>query len=172
MTDARQDDEFGSANATRELASQDRFVLHLVGVSDNDPLSVRAARMRIFSRFMQELDSGGAHYSANISDVDLSDPDDVRATVTDPHGAVLVHLGSSNFLEHFQVYVTHVQEWRTQFPKLESVDLRYDHQVIVNPDSARETAKPSPGQPKSEAAPENKQATDHKKTASKAKKHT
>jgi AraC-like DNA-binding protein len=36
MTDARQDDEFGSANATRELASQHRFVLHSVGVSDND----------------------------------------------------------------------------------------------------------------------------------------
>jgi hypothetical protein len=36
MTDARQDDEFGSASATRELASQPRFVLHLVDVSDND----------------------------------------------------------------------------------------------------------------------------------------
>jgi len=36
MTDARQDDEFGSANATRELASQPRFVLHLVDVSDNN----------------------------------------------------------------------------------------------------------------------------------------
>ena len=143
----------------------------IVGVSDNDPLSVRAARMKIFTRFMHELDSSGAHYSANISDVDLSDPDDVRATVTDPHGAVLVHLGSSNFLEHFQVYVTHVQEWRTQFPKLESVDLRYDHQVIVNPDSARETAKPNPVQSKSEAAPESKQATEHKKPASKAKAH-
>ena len=40
-----------------------------------------------------------------------------------------------NFLEHFKVYVAHVQEWRTQFQKLESVDLRYEHQVIVNPDS-------------------------------------
>src|ERR1700679_3001579 len=81
----------------------------IVGISDTDPLSVRAARMKIYTRFMQELDSSGAHYSSSISDVDLSDPDDVRATVTDPHGAVLVHLGSSNFLEHFQVYVTHVQ---------------------------------------------------------------
>jgi cell division protein FtsQ len=144
----------------------------IVGVSDNDPLSMRAARMRIYARFMQELDSSGAHYSANISDVDLSDPDDVRATVTDPRGAVLVHLGASNFLQHFQVYVTHVQEWRTQFPKLESVDLRYDHQVIVNPDSARETAKPKPAAPKSETAQAAKQAADHKKTASKAKKHT
>jgi hypothetical protein len=28
-----------------------------------------------------------------------------------------------------------VQEWRTQFQKLQSVDLRYEHQVIVNPDA-------------------------------------
>jgi len=144
----------------------------IVGVSDNDPLSVRAARMKIFTRFMQELDAGGARYSADISDVDLSDPDDVRATVTDPHGAVLVHLGSSNFLEHFQVYVTHVQEWRAQFQKLDSVDLRYDHQVIVNPDSARETAKPNAVHATSANAPDAKTATEHKKTPGKAKKHT
>jgi cell division protein FtsQ len=144
----------------------------IVGVSDADPLSLRAARMKIFTRFMHELDSGGARYSANISDVDLSDPDDVRATVTDPHGAVLVHLGSSNFLEHFQVYVTHVQEWRTQFPKLESVDLRYDHQVIVNPDSVKEPAKATPAQSRSEGVSDSNPATQHKKPASKAKKHT
>ena len=141
----------------------------IIGVSENDPLSVRAARMKIFSRFMRELDSGGAHYSADISDVDLSDPDDVRATVTDPHGAVLVHLGSSNFLEHFQVYVTHVQEWRSQFQKLQSVDLRYDHQVIVNPDSAGERSKPAV-QAKNESASAAKPAP--KKTLGKAKKHT
>ena len=28
----------------------------------------------------------------------------------------------------------HAQEWRQQFQKLESVNLRYDNQVIVNPD--------------------------------------
>jgi len=108
----------------------------IVGMSDTDPLSTRAARMKIYSRFMKDLDSDGGHYSANISDIDLSDPDDVKATVTDPQGAVLVHLGSSNFLERFRTYVTHVQEWRSQFPNLQSVSLRYDHQVIVNPDLA------------------------------------
>jgi cell division protein FtsQ len=142
----------------------------IIGISDNDPLSVRAARMKIYTRFMQELDSSGAHYSADISDVDLSDPDDVRATVTDPHGAVLVHLGSANFLEHFQVYVAHVQEWRTQFQKLESVDLRYDHQVIVNPDSAGETAKPSAVRASNESGANAKSAV-HKKTPGKVKKH-
>src|SRR5208337_3565927 len=106
----------------------------IVGMTDADPLSTRAARMKIYMQLMKELDASGAHYSRDLSDVDLSDPDDVKATVTDPHGAVLVHLGSSNFLERFKTYVAHVQEWRTQFQKLHSVDLRYEHQVIVNPD--------------------------------------
>ena len=113
----------------------------IVGISDSDPLSVRAARMKIYTQFIKELDSGGAHYSANVSDVDLSDPDDLKATVTDPKGAVLVHLGTSNFLDHFKTYVAHVEEWRAQFPHLESVDLRYANQVIVNPDSAAAQAK-------------------------------
>jgi cell division protein FtsQ len=154
-------------------ANQGRYSFPvIIGVSDNDPLSVRAARMKIYTRFMQELDASGAHYSADISDVDLSDPDDVRATVTDPHGAVLVHLGSSNFLEHFQVYVAHVQEWRTQFQKLNSVDLRYDHQVIVNPDSPRETPKANAMHAANALDSNAKPAADHKKTTSKAKKHT
>ena len=34
----------------------------------------------------------------------------------------------------FKIYVAHLREWRQQFQRLESVDLRYDHQIIVNPD--------------------------------------
>ncbi len=113
----------------------------VVGMPDTEPVSTRAARMKIYVQLMKELDAGGAHYSRDLSDVDLSDPDDVKATVTDANGAVLVHLGSSNFLERFKIYVTHVQEWRAQFQRLESVDLRFDHQVIVNPDSAGGNAK-------------------------------
>jgi cell division protein FtsQ len=100
--------------------------------------------MAIYQRLMHELDSGGTQYSRDLSDVDLSDPDDVKATVSDPQGAVLVHLGNSNFLERFRVYVSHVQEWRTQFQPLKSVDLRYQHQVIVNPDEMRESAQVRP----------------------------
>ncbi len=142
----------------------------IVGMSENDPLSTRVARMKLYQRLMKELDSSGAHYSADLSDVDLSDPDDVKATVTDPHGAVLVHLGSSNFLEHFKVYVAHVQEWRTQFHHLESVNLRYDHQVIVNPDSAATApteANAKPSATAEAAAPTN----EPKKASGKTKKH-
>jgi cell division protein FtsQ len=126
----------------------------IVGMSDTEPLSTRAARMKIYAQLMKELDSSGAHYSRDLSDIDLSDPDDVKATVTDPHGAVLVHLGSSNFLERFNIYVAHVQEWRAQFQKLQSVDLRYEHQVIVNPDMATAASNQSSAaaEPKPDAA--------------------
>jgi cell division protein FtsQ len=69
-----------------------------------------------------------------LSEVDLSDPEDVKVLTNDPDGEVMVHLGSSNYLDRFKIYVAHLREWRQQFPKLESVDLRYDRQIIVNPD--------------------------------------
>lgn len=146
----------------------------VVGISDSDPLSTRAARMKIYSQFTKELDSSGGHYSADISDVDLSDPFDIRATVTDPQGAVLVHLGPANFLEHFKVYVAHVQEWRSQFKKLESVDLRYDHQVIVNPDSPGvEVPQSAANAPASAVTATPQPSAQPKKAApNKTKKHT
>jgi len=113
----------------------------IVGMADSEPPSTHAARMKIYAELIKELDSTGAHYSQSLSEVDLSDPDDVRATVSDPKGAVLVHLGSSNFLERFQVYVAHVQEWRSQYSPLESIDLRYEGQVIVNPESSARQQK-------------------------------
>jgi cell division protein FtsQ len=106
----------------------------VLGMNPGEPLSMRAARMRIYNQLIRELDSGGARYSADLSEVDLSDADDVEVVANDSRGAVLIHLGSGNYLERYRVYVTHVQQWRQQFDKLEAVDLRYDRQIVVNPD--------------------------------------
>ena len=106
----------------------------ILGMNPGEPLSTRAARMRIYKEVVSQLDSGGARYSQDLSEVDLSDPDDVKVLANNPQGEVLVHLGSSNYLDRYKVYVSHVQEWRQQFDKVESVDLRYDRQIIVNPD--------------------------------------
>jgi cell division protein FtsQ len=116
----------------------------IVGTSDAEPLSTRASRMKVFSQLMADLDFGGANYSKDVNEVDLTDPEDVKITVPDPAGAVLIHLGSANFLERYKIYVSHAQEWRQHFQKLESVDLRYERQVIVNPDSRGERAQSVP----------------------------
>jgi cell division protein FtsQ len=106
----------------------------IVGMNPGEPLSTRAPRMRAYNELVQELDSGGARYSQDLSEVDLSDLENLKVRVNDPAGDVLVELGSSDFLKRYKTYVSHVQDWRQQFQKLESVNLRYDNQVIVNPD--------------------------------------
>ncbi len=106
----------------------------IVGMNSGEPPSTRSARMKIYNDVVSQLDAGGARYSQELSEIDLSDPDDVKVTANNRAGEVLVHLGSSHYLERYKIYVTHVQEWQQQFDKLESVDLRYDRQIIVNPD--------------------------------------
>src|SRR5262245_57862655 len=106
----------------------------ILGMNPGEPLSTRAARMKIYNELIRQLDSEGAHYSQDLSEVDITDQEDVKVLANDAAGAVLVHLGSSDFLSRYKIYVTHLRAWRQQFDKLESVDLRYEHQIIVNPD--------------------------------------
>jgi cell division protein FtsQ len=115
----------------------------IVGTNPGEPPSTRLARMKIYADVIGQLDSGGGHYSQELSEVDLSDPDDVKVLADNSEGEVLIHLGSSDYLDRYKIYVGHIREWRQQFDKLESVDLRYDRQIIVNPDLGG-PAKPAP----------------------------
>jgi hypothetical protein len=107
----------------------------IIGVRENDPLSTRAAKMKIYEKLISDLDSTGEKNSQDLNEVDLGDPEDVKVSVADNEKSILIHLGDSNFLDRFKIFKTHVQEWRQQYANLDSVDLRYDRQVVLNPDS-------------------------------------
>ena len=142
---------------------RDNYAFSVIrGMAESDPLSTRAPRMRTFARLVRELDrdqggtgpraegesgsvdggaSGGVssspgkvQYSRNLEEVDLSDPEDVKITVKGPSGPILLHLGNENFLPRFMIYLSNVQKWEHDRGRLESVDLRYGRQVILNPD--------------------------------------
>jgi cell division protein FtsQ len=107
----------------------------VTGISADEPLSTRAARMKIFERFTSELDAGGGKISEGLSEVDLSSPEDVKAMIPDDSTGsskeLLVHFGESDFLERYNKYKSHLAEWRIQYPNLMSVDLRYDRQAVL-----------------------------------------
>ena len=84
----------------------------ILGMNPGEPLSTRAPRMKAYNQLVRDLDSSGARYSQDLSEIDLSDLEDVKVRVNDPAGDVLVHLGSSNYLPRYKIYVTHVQAWR------------------------------------------------------------
>ncbi|HEU4413143.1 MAG TPA: FtsQ-type POTRA domain-containing protein [Candidatus Angelobacter sp.] len=112
------------------------------GINETEPLSSRAAAMKIYNRLVRDLGAEGAtpNYIAQLSEVDLSDPEDVKVTANDAGGTLVVHLGATDFLAHYKLYQAHIAEWRQQFQNLQSVDLRYEGQVVVNPDKAQEGA--------------------------------
>ncbi len=117
----------------------------ILGMNPGEPLSTRVPRMKAYNELVRDLDSGGARYSQDLSEVDLTDLENLKVRVNDPAGDVQVELGSSDYLKRYKTYVSHVRDWRQQFQKLESVNLRYDNQVIVNPDME--------GKPKQAALP-------------------
>src|SRR5437870_10866813 len=111
-----------SAGMLMELPTRKKYSFPvIIGMNAGEPPSTRSARMKIYNDVVSQLDSGGAHYSQDLSEVDLSDPDDVKVLANNRDGEVLVHLGSSNYLERYKIYVAHVREWRQQFSKLESL---------------------------------------------------
>jgi len=91
----------------------------------------RHARMNVYMQMMSELDAGGQRNSLQISEVDLSDPNDARVKMVDQSADIVVHLGDERFLERYQRYMRHIAEWRQQHPRLIGVDLRYKDQVVL-----------------------------------------
>jgi cell division protein FtsQ len=55
----------------------------------------------------------------------------VKALIPDKSSDILVHFGDTDFLDRYHKYQAHLAEWRTQYPKLSSVDMRYDRQVVL-----------------------------------------
>ena len=133
----------------------------ITGIEARDSLASRRARMGVYQRFIAELDQNNQHLTDQVSEIDLSDPEDLRATMPEQGADILAHFGEDQFLHRLQVYKSHIAEWRQRYPKLIGVDLRYNGEVPLemanDNDGASGTPKPSskdaaktaiqPGQP-------------------------
>ena len=103
----------------------------VTGIDPGDPAASRRARMAVYQRLIRELDSNGQHLSEQISEIDLTDPEDARVLMPEQGADILAHFGDDQFLARYQRYRAHIGEWRQQYPRLASVDLRYDQQVVL-----------------------------------------
>jgi cell division protein FtsQ len=117
----------------------------ITGIDPGDPAASRKARMAVYGRLMAELDSGGQHVSQQISEIDLTDPEDARVLMPEQGSDILAHFGQDHFMERYQRYKAHIAEWRQQYPNLAAVDLRYDQQVVLQMASGKQASQPAPG---------------------------
>jgi len=111
------------------------------GVSEDVPRDQREKRMQLYQEFLKEIDLVRGGSSQDVSEADLSNPSDLRvvmtglASVTDPQ-AVTIHFGSSDFSRKFKMLVDNFSQWQAHAGRVQSIDLQYTRQVVVNPDSS------------------------------------
>jgi cell division protein FtsQ len=117
----------------------------VTGIDPGDPAGSRQARMAVYQRLMGDLDSNGQHLSEQISEIDLTDPEDARVLMPEQGADILAHFGEDHFIERYQRYQAHIAEWRQQYPHLAAVDLRYDQQAVLEMASGKEASETTPG---------------------------
>ncbi|MBI4478621.1 MAG: FtsQ-type POTRA domain-containing protein [Acidobacteria bacterium] len=128
----------------------------LRGVSDREKADMRRARMERYLMLTEELRLAEGRFPSEISEVDLTDPADIRAVIADASGALRLHLGDEKFRERYEIYRSHIAEWRQQFNEIHSIDLRYEGQAVIQsgvPVTVRVEQQPAaPSAPGSEAS--------------------
>jgi cell division protein FtsQ len=131
----------------------------IIGIRTDMPVDDREARMRLFTGFMQGIESARSGASERVSEVDLSDEHDLSATliglqadvVVGPDGAaaasapLLVHFGDGDFQAKYETLIEKIAEVRAKTGPLESVDLRFDGELVANPEMA--VAPPAASRP-------------------------
>lgn len=93
----------------------------------------RRARLALFQEFMQQLGTEVPRAGWMISEVDLTDSEDLKALLIRGQQTVQVHFGRKDFLRRFRNFQALLPELQKSDSKLDTVDLRYRNQVVVNP---------------------------------------
>jgi cell division protein FtsQ len=113
----------------------------LGGISEAMPREQRETRMNLYVRFMKEIEATRPGADDRVSEADLSDASDLRATLTGVGAApasaspILVHFGDSDFGNRYRLLAENIDSWRASAGSVDSVDLRFSRQVVVNPES-------------------------------------
>jgi len=111
------------------------------GIGESMPRKAREQRMNLYVQFMKEIEQVQPGADDRVSEADLSDAADLRVTVAGigagSAGAspILVHFGDSDFGNRYHTLAEHIEEWRASAGSVDSVDLRFARQVVVNPES-------------------------------------
>lgn len=123
----------------------------ITGMDANMPIEDREQRMKLFASFTLAAEQARAGAMEKVSEVDLTEAKDLRASISGLQGGsalngspddqwsgsdapILVHFGDTDFENKFFTVLNDIGEWRSKAGRVESVDLRFNGEAVVNPD--------------------------------------
>jgi cell division protein FtsQ len=157
----------------------------ITGISSDMPIEDRELRMRLFASFSQQVESARGGAMDQVSEVDLTEAKDLRARITGLQGGgangsangtannsfqwsnadapILIHFGDSDFENKFLTVLNDVGQWRAGAGSVESVDLLFNGEAVVNPDPTLVAKQQDPpaATPAPKAAPATKSKPAH-----------
>jgi len=129
----------------------------VTGVPAQMPVDQRAQRMKLFTDFLEQINQVKPGASAQISEVDLADARDLRAAISNlpgsaarnpspavaqaAEGPILVYFGDHDFAGKFRLMLDNIAQWSAAAGRVESVDLRFSREVVVNPEPPNRAAR-------------------------------
>jgi cell division protein FtsQ len=111
------------------------------GIGEATPRATREQHMNLYVLFMKEIERVQPGADDHVSEADISDASDLRATLTGMGAAsgsaspILVHFGDSDYGNRYHLLAENIDQWRASAGSVDSVDLRFARQVVVNPES-------------------------------------
>jgi cell division protein FtsQ len=119
----------------------------VTGLSENMTREEREKRMQTYQEFMKGVDLVRPGSSDRVSELDLSNPRDLRVVLSglasgDDARAITVHFGQSDFTNKYRMLVENFAQWQANAGgPVHAIDLQYSRQVVVNPDTSTTAAK-------------------------------
>jgi len=132
-------DEFGKI-LDRPRGEDFHFPI-VTGLADTMTDADRQKRVQTFQEFLKDADLVRPGSSDHVSEIDLGNPRDLRVVMAGFPGAnatqaVTIHFGSSEFTGKYRMLVDNFAQWQSNAGCVQSVDLQYARQVVLNPDSS------------------------------------
>jgi cell division protein FtsQ len=108
--------------------AKDRFTLPvLIGVRATDPIPQRRERVQRLTRLMRDLGETGQ----KISEVDVSDQDNLKVGEPFDGRIVTLLLGDRDFAPRHQNFLNHFAEIKRKLPGASTLDLRLEDRITV-----------------------------------------
>jgi cell division protein FtsQ len=117
----------------------------VTGLSENMAREERGRRMQTYQEFMKDIDLVRSGSSDRVSEVDLANPKDLRAVMTgiasaSDTQALTIHFGQGDFTGKYRMVVENFAQWQASNGRVNSIDLQYAKQVVLNPETSTASA--------------------------------
>ena len=111
------------------------------GITDALPKDEAERRMEIYQELVRDLNTVNGDSSNQLSEVDLSNPKNIRIVMAGIPGvnatqAVNIKFGSGDFTSKYRMLVENFAQWQANAGCVHSVDLQFTRQIVLNPDSS------------------------------------